>query len=70
MPHHREGFTVNLERCSVDFVRNIYMAIEQPEEIDAVPEDDNFDTIGQFYLSVENGFKSISQEQGNQFFHR
>ena len=54
VPHHREGFTLNLERASVDYIRNTCMAIEFPEEPGAIPEDDNFDTIGQFYLALEN----------------
>ena len=31
VPHHREGFTVNLERASVDYLRDTCLAIEFPE---------------------------------------
>ena len=68
VPHHTPGFTVNLERCSVDFVRDTCMAIEKPEEPSAPPEDDNFETIGQFYMSVEAGLKTLSQQLGDQLF--
>ena len=68
VPHHREGLTVNLERCSVEFVRDVCMVIEQPEEVDAIPEDDNFDTIGQFYLSLENCFKKLCEPPDHQVF--
>lgn len=68
VPHHRKGLTVSLERCSVEFVRDVCMVIEQPEEVDAIPEDDNFDTIGQFYMSVENCFKTLCQERDHQVF--
>ena len=68
VPHHTPGFTVNLERCSVGFVRDTCMAIEQPEEPSAPPEDDNFETIGQFYMSVEGALKTLSQQLGDQLF--
>ena len=68
IPHHTPGFTVNLEKCSVDFVRDTCMAIEQPEEPTAPPEDDNFETIGQFYMSIEAALKTLSQELGGELF--
>ena len=55
VPHHREGFTVNLERASVDHVRDTCMAIEFPEDPGAIPEDDNFDTIGQLRAAGPSG---------------
>ncbi len=68
VPHHREGFTVNLERASVDYVRDTCMAIEFPEEPGAIPEEDNFDTIGQFYLALENGFRNICEQPDHKVF--
>ncbi len=44
------------------------MAIEQREEPSAPPEDDNFETIGQFYMSVEAALKTLSQQLGDQLF--
>ncbi|MDP6513732.1 MAG: ferritin-like protein [SAR202 cluster bacterium] len=68
VPHHREGFTVNLERASVEYVRDTCMAIEFPEEAGAIPEDDNFDTIGQFYLALENCFRELCAQPNHQVF--
>ena len=68
VPHHREGFTLNLERASVDYIRNTCMAIEYPEEPGAIPEDDNFDTIGQFYQALENCFRSLCEQPDHQVF--
>ena len=68
VPHHTPGFTVNLERCSVDFVRDTCMAIERPEEPSAPPEDDSFETIGQFYMSIDAAFKTLSQDLGTELF--
>ena len=68
IPHHREGFVVNLERASVEFVRDTCMVIEYPEAAGAIPEDDNFDTIGQFYLALENCFRTLCEQPGHQVF--
>ena len=68
VPHHREGFTVNLERASVDYVRDTCLAIEFPEEPGAPPEDDNFDTIGQFYLALENCFRTLCGQPNHKVF--
>ena len=70
VPHHREGFTVNLERASKDYVRDTCMAIELPEEPGAIPEDNNFDTIGQFYLALENCFRTLCEQPGHQVFEQ
>ncbi len=68
VPHHRRGLTVNLERASVDYVRDTCMAIEFPEETGAPPEDDNFETIGQFYLALENCFQTLCEQPNHQVF--
>jgi len=60
--------TVNLERASVDYVRNTCLAIEFPEEPGAPPEDDNFDTIGQFYLALENCFRTLCGQPNHKVF--
>ncbi len=44
------------------------MAIERPEEPSAPPEDDSFETIGQFYMSIDAAFKTLSQDLGTELF--
>jgi hypothetical protein len=68
IPHHRDGFTVNLERASVEYVRDTCMVIEFPEKVGAIPEHDNFDTIGQFYLALENCFRTLCAEPDHRVF--
>ena len=68
VPHLREGFTVSLERASVDYVRDTCMAIEFPEKPGALPEEDNFDTIGQFYLALENCFRTLCEQPSHRVF--
>ena len=68
VPHNREGFTVSLERASVEYVRDTCMGIEFPEEPGVLPEDDNFNTIGQFYLALENCFRALCDQPNHQVF--
>lgn len=68
VPHHRRGFTVNLERTSVDYVSDTCMRIEFPEEAEALPEDDDFDTIGRFFLAVENCFRTLCEPPNHRVF--
>lgn len=42
------------------------MKIEKPEEHDALPEDDNFSTIGQFYEAIEEGLVRLCRELGDE----
>ena len=44
------------------------MVIEFPEEPGAIPEENNFDTIGQFYLALENCFRTLCEQPGHQVF--
>ena len=53
MTHHRPELMLNLEPCSVELVRNTFMVIEQPEVHGAVPEQDDYQTLGQFYHALE-----------------
>ena len=57
-----------MERASVDYVRDTCVVIEFPEEPGAIPEDDNFDTIGQFYPASENGFRTLCEQPDRQVF--
>ena len=53
LPHHKPDLVLNLAPCSDDLIRNSLMVIEQPEAHDAPAEDDDFETLGQFYHAIE-----------------
>jgi len=61
VPHHRPRLTLNLKPCSHEQVRDLFMVIEQPETHHGVPEDDVYESLGQFYHAIERGLAAVSQ---------
>ena len=59
MRHHIPPLILHLERCSVDFVRDTMMLIERPEAPGAPPEDDDYETQGQFYMAIEQALRRL-----------
>ena len=63
LPHHIPELMVNLAPCSDDVIRNTLMVIEQPEVHGAPPEEDQFETLGQFYYALELAIERLSQSE-------
>lgn len=61
LPHHEPPLRMNLERCTPDFVERVCLPIEHPEAADSVPQDDDYETIGQFYLAVERAIERLDE---------
>jgi len=65
LPHssnnHRE---IHLEKFSPDAIE-AFMEIEQPRKPKGPPEDDNFQTIGQFYEAVLDGLEYLVDKLGS-----
>ncbi|HAX82753.1 MAG TPA: hypothetical protein DCY40_09330 [Actinobacteria bacterium] len=53
LAHHKPPLRLELRRCSLEVVRNTFMTIERPQAAGAIPEDDDFETLGQFYAALE-----------------
>ncbi|WP_416840030.1 ferritin-like domain-containing protein [Haloferax sp. DFSO52] len=62
LPHHDPPIRMNLEPCSPEFIERVCMPIEHPRDVGGVPEDDNYETIGQFYLAVEEAIERFDDE--------
>lgn len=60
LPHHTPRLVLNLEPCTPSFVAETLMVIEQPETLDAPPEADDYETLGQFYAAIEAAITSLS----------
>jgi hypothetical protein len=63
LPHSANGFLVHLAPFSPQSVET-FMRIEKPEDGDAPPEAERYDTIGQFYRALEDGVRSLCAEMG------
>ena len=53
LPHHRPPLTLELSRCTTEVIRDVFMVIERPAPVEAAPEDDQYETLGQFYRALE-----------------
>ena len=63
LPHSNEAFLVHLGKFSPDALE-VFLKIEKPEPHGALPEDDNYHTIGQFYVAIEEALKQLCDELG------
>jgi hypothetical protein len=63
LPHSNEAFLVSLEKFSPQALAT-FMKIERPEEHEGLPEDDEFETIGQFYEAIKVALKSLCEKLG------
>jgi hypothetical protein len=61
LPHHDPPLTIDLEPCSVELIRRVFMRIEQPEARDAPAQPDQFETLGQFYHALEMGIERLAE---------
>ncbi|MCL1592715.1 MAG: ferritin-like protein, partial [Actinomycetia bacterium] len=62
MLHHTPDLPLVLEPCTRDLVRNTFMAIESPRAPLAPPEDDVYETLGQFYAALEEAVDTLNEE--------
>ncbi len=63
LPHSNRAFSVPLLKFSPEAI-NVFLKIEKPEGHGAMPEDDNYHTIGQFYESIEMGLRYLCETLG------
>lgn len=62
LPHHRPPLTLDLTRCTAELIRDVFMVIERPAAVEAVPEDDEYHTLGQFYRALEMALDELDAE--------
>lgn len=69
------GLTVSLKKCSIEQIRDVFMAIENPDEAEIpsekdgkIPDPNELDhhqmTIGWFYHIIRQGFEFLNKEIG------
>jgi hypothetical protein len=69
LPHGDRSFEISLFRFGPEAIETL-LRIEQPSTTGAPPEDDNYQTIAQFYDAIKQGFRDLSATLGerNIFF--
>lgn len=64
LPHHQPELVLNLERASREVIDRVFVTIERPREVGGPPEDDDYETIEQFYMAVEEAVERLDGEAG------
>ena len=65
LPHSNKAFQVPLLKFSPEAIE-VFLKIEKPDDHDGLPEDDNFETIGQFYAAIQEGFVNLCDRLGEE----
>ena len=65
LPHSDGSVILSLRPFSREAVEG-FMAVERPAPADAVAEDENYATIGQFYRAIEEALERLSAELGEE----
>ena len=65
LPHSDRAFEVPLQKFSLEAIET-FLLMERPAEHSGQPEDDEFETIGQFYEAIELALTRFSEELGEE----
>lgn len=60
MLHRAPDLELHLEPCTQNLIERVFMPLELPAEHGAPPQSDQYNTIGQFYECIEDGFRYLS----------
>jgi hypothetical protein len=60
MLHRVPKLMLGLEPCTRDLMRDVFMPLELPAAADAPGQPDKYNTIGQFYEAIIEGFERVS----------
>ena len=59
MLHRVPDLPLHLEACTPSLMETVFMPLELPAKSDAPPQPDRYNTIGQFYAAIVDGFKAL-----------
>lgn len=60
LPHHKPPLRMDLAPCSLELIDRLFMRIEQPETHSTPASPDEFESLGQFYHSLEQGLTDLA----------
>jgi hypothetical protein len=63
LPHSDRSLEISLFRFGPEAIET-FLKIERPSPTGALPEGDNYETIGQFYDAIKRGFRELSASVG------
>lgn len=65
LPHSNRAFLVGITKFSREAIET-FIKIERPEQHDGVAEDEDYETIGQFYEAIEEALVRLCNELGEE----
>jgi Ferritin-like len=65
MLHRAPDLELHLEPCTQNLIDRVFMPLELPAEHGAPPQSDQYNTIGQFYECIEDGFRYLTDNVKN-----
>jgi hypothetical protein len=60
LDHHKPELLLELKACTPELIESTFMEIEKPRAPGAIPEGDEFETLGQFYAALEVALDDLS----------
>ena len=60
MLHRIPTLSLQLEPCTTDLMRDVFIPLELPAKTGAPAQSDQYNTIGQFYAAITLGFETLS----------
>lgn len=61
LAHHKPDLLLELRECTPELIEGTFMQIEKPRAPGAIPEDDDFETLGQFYAALESALDALAE---------
>lgn len=61
LPHRDPELLLTLEQCTPDLVGRVFTTIERPRSVPGIPEDGDYETVGQFYRAIERGIDELGE---------
>jgi CDGSH-type Zn-finger protein len=65
LPHSNRAFEVPLQRFSPEAIET-FLKIERPAAHDGVPENESYETIGQFYAAIDQALDRLAETLGKE----
>jgi hypothetical protein len=61
LDHHKPELLLELKECTPELIESTFMEIEKPRAPGAIPDGDEFETLGQFYAALESALDALSE---------
>ncbi|MEY9894252.1 hypothetical protein ABIA31_007938 [Catenulispora sp. MAP5-51] len=68
MLHRVPDLELHLKACSPQLMEDIFCPLELPATLDAPPQPDQYQTLGQFYQAIEEGLVRVDQVEGKKLW--